>query len=61
MGKVEEPKKKPGVDQSETIQVHCPKCQKTKLFYLKSEPMPVCEKCKIEMVFSELLDEGMSY
>lgn len=61
MGKQEEHKKKPGVEHGETIQVHCPKCQRTKMFYLQSEPMPVCTKCKIEMVFSELLDEGKSY
>lgn len=42
----------------EAVEVHCPKCQLTEVFYIPDEPMPVCPQCKIEMVFSELLKEG---
>jgi ribosomal protein S27E len=44
----------------EPVEVKCPKCGRTEIIYLPNEDIPVCEKCRIRMVISELLDEGKS-
>lgn len=48
-------------EESEPVEVKCPKCDHTQIIYLPKEEMPKCPKCNIRMVISELLDEGKSY
>ena len=45
----------------EAVEVHCPRCNQSGLIYIPVEMMPFCPDCNVEMVFSELLDEGKSY
>jgi uncharacterized protein (DUF983 family) len=48
-------------EKKEPIEVQCPKCKRTEIFYLLKEDFPKCPDCKIEMTIKELLDEGKSY
>lgn len=45
----------------EAIEVICPKCRYTEIVYLPIDDLPLCPKCNIPMLVSELLDEGKSY
>ena len=42
----------------QTVEVVCPKCQRTEIVYLPKEQIPTCPKCKVEMVLKEVLTEG---
>jgi ribosomal protein S27E len=42
------------------IEVKCPNCDHTEIFYLQKEDMPKCPNCDIQMIFKELLREGKS-
>lgn len=48
-------------DKAEAVQVKCPRCDHTQIIYIPVEVMPTCPKCRVEMIFGELLDEGKSY
>ena len=48
-------------DKDEPIEIKCPKCGHTQIIYLPDEHVPRCPTCDIQMVISELLDEGKSY
>ena len=45
----------------EPVEIICPKCRYTEIIYLPVDTFPLCPKCKIPMLISELLDEGKSY
>ena len=45
----------------EAIEVECPKCKETMIVYIPKEDVPKCQKCNVQMVLRELLDEGKSY
>jgi len=45
----------------EPIEIKCPKCDHTQIIYIPEEDMPKCPTCNVQMVISELLDEGKSY
>jgi predicted nucleic-acid-binding Zn-ribbon protein len=45
----------------EPVELRCPKCGYTEIIYIPNEKIPLCPKCRIEMVFEELLDEGKSF
>jgi len=42
----------------EPIEAVCPKCGRTKIFFLNREPVPKCEVCGLEMLIKEMLVEG---
>jgi len=48
-------------NETEMIEVICPKCQRTEIFQLAKEQMPTCPECKLPMVIREVLKEGKSY
>ena len=48
-------------EESEAVEVQCPRCKDTMIVYLPKEPIPQCPKCGARMVIKELLDEGKSY
>jgi len=48
-------------EESEAVEVQCPRCKDTMIVYLPKEPIPQCPKCGTRMVIKELLDEGKSY
>ncbi len=43
------------------IEVKCPKCQRTQIVRIPKEEIPICPDCKVQMIISEVLDEGKSY
>ncbi|WP_169739568.1 hypothetical protein [Pelobacter seleniigenes] len=45
----------------EPVEVVCPKCRYTEIIYLPKDDLPQCPDCHIQMMISELLDEGKSY
>ncbi len=45
----------------EPVEIICPKCRYTEIIYFPVDDLPLCPKCKIPMIISELLDEGKSY
>jgi len=45
----------------EPVEIICPRCRYTEIIYLPIDNFPLCPKCKIPMLISELLDEGKSY
>lgn len=45
----------------EAVEVKCPKCGRRQIVYIPKEPIPRCPDCKVQMIISELLDEGKSY
>ncbi len=46
---------------NEPIEVICPICRVTEIIYIPVEDLPLCPKCQVQMLISELLDEGKSY
>lgn len=42
----------------EFVEVHCPKCKRSRIICLPEEEIPSCEMCKIPMVIKEVLTEG---
>jgi len=44
-----------------SVEVVCPKCQRTEIVYIPKEQIPKCPDCKTQMVLRELLREGKSY
>lgn len=42
----------------EFVEFACPVCERRKIVCLPEESEPVCEFCKVEMVFKEVLTEG---
>ena len=47
-------------EKNEPVEVKCPKCGQIQIIYLPKEEIPICETCHVQMVISELLDEGKS-
>lgn len=45
-------------EEQHAVEVVCPKCRQTQIVYFPKEPMPVCQKCRVEMVLKEILTEG---
>jgi phage FluMu protein Com len=45
----------------QVIEVKCPKCHRTQIITIPKEEIPKCPDCKIQMIISEVLDEGKSY
>lgn len=45
-------------ERQNAVEVVCPKCRQTQIVYFPKETMPVCQHCRIEMVFKEILTEG---
>ena len=48
-------------EESEAVEIECPKCKDTMIVYLPKETVPKCPRCGTQMVIKELLDEGKSY
>ncbi|CAB5085579.1 hypothetical protein D3OALGA1CA_558 [Olavius algarvensis associated proteobacterium Delta 3] len=48
-------------DNTEMIEIICPKCQRTEIIQLVKEEMPLCAVCRVGMVIREVLKEGKSY
>lgn len=48
-------------DKAEAVQVKCPICDHTEIVYIPIEQIPKCPIHNVEMILSELLDEGKSY
>ncbi len=47
-------------EKPEAIEVRCPICGLTEIVYIPIEQIPRCPQCNVEMLISELLDEGKS-
>jgi len=56
-GEMEQDERSP----KEAVEIICPKCRYTEIVYLPIADLPLCPKCKTQMMISELLDEGKSY
>jgi len=49
-------------EESEAVQLICPKCRFQMIVYLPLDDLPLCPECEdVQMVIEELLDEGKSY
>jgi len=49
------------MSKDQTVEIKCPSCGHTKIVNVPKEPIPICPKCKKQMLIKEVLREGKSY
>jgi predicted RNA-binding Zn-ribbon protein involved in translation (DUF1610 family) len=49
------------MSKDQTVEIKCPGCGYTKIVSVPKESIPVCPKCKKQMLIKEILREGKSY